>query len=136
MLHNLQFFHFNIHLLSFIFLLLSSSIMRIDDLFIISLYLFEHRIQSFRKVIQRRRSKQWRKKRSERSEDQLNVVFFRSVIELCWLHHRFTSINVISNEDQSIDRNRNETSEVKINSTLCFLDLLLNYADYIINLHR
>ena len=31
---------------------------------------------------------------------------------ICWLHHRVTSINVINNE------NRNETNEVKINSSL------------------
>ena len=110
MLHNRQLFHFNIYLLSFIFLLLFSSIMRIDDLFIISLHLFEHRIQSSRKVIQRRRSKHWRRsKRNERSENQLNVVFFKSVIELCWLHHRFTSINIVNSFiNHSVNSNSND----------------------------
>ena len=101
--------------------------MNIDDLFIISLHLFEHRIQSSRKVIQRRRSKHWRKsrsRRSERSENQLIVTFFRFVIEhsICWLHHRITSINVVNNENQNIDedrdRDRDEANEMKINSSL------------------
>ena len=42
-------------------------------------------------------SRQRRSRRSERSEDQLNAMFFRSVIEhsIRWLHHRSTSINVV-----------------------------------------
>ena len=75
-----------------------------------------------------------KKKRNERNEDQLNVVFFKFVIEhsICWLHHKATSINVINNE------NRDEANEMKINSTLCFsnLSLSIRFVDYIIKLHR
>ena len=80
----------------------------------------------------------WRKKRSRRSKNQLIVTFFKFVIEhsICWLYHKITSINVINNENQNINENRNETNEMKINSTLCFSNLLLSYVDYIINLHR
>ena len=64
-----------------------STIMRIDDLFITSLYLFEHRIQSSREIIYAfvdlQNAERKKKKRSERSEDQLNVTFFKFVIELC-----------------------------------------------------
>ena len=80
-------------------------------------------------ICKTRKEKRRKRKRNERSENQLNVVFFKFVIELCWLHHKVTSINVINNENQNID-------EVKINSALCFSDLLLSYADYIIKLHR
>ena len=82
----------------------------------------------------------WRRRRNRRSENQLSATFFKFVIEhsICWLHHKTTSINVVNSEDQNIDenRNRNEANEMKINSTLCFSNLLLSYADYIINLHR
>ena len=39
------------------------------------------------------------------------------------------------NEDQDIDE-KDEVDEMKINLVLRFLNLLLSYADYIINLHR
>ena len=68
--------------------------MSIDDLFIISLYLHEHRIQSSREVIhafvdlQNAEKKRERKRRrSERNEDQLNVLFFRSAIELQYVDY-------------------------------------------------
>ena len=66
-------------------------------------------------------------------------------LTICLLYH-YIYLNIVfnfleksyKNENQSIDENEdeNETNEVKINSTLCFSNLLLSYVDYIINLHR
>ena len=41
-------------------------------------------------------------------------------------------MSVVDNEDQNIDEDQDEASEVKINSTICFLDL----TDYIIKLFQ
>ena len=118
----------------FIFLLLFFSIMRIDSLFIISLHLSEHRIQLFRKVIHALTDlkKTKTKTKIERSENQLNVMFFKFAIEhsICWLHHKTASINVINSE------NRDEASEVKINSSLRFssfwaFNMLITSQNYI-----
>ena len=103
-----------------------------------------------------------RRRRSERSEDQLTSTFSRSAIEhsICWLHHRATSIDVVDSGDQNIGEDWGEASSVKANSTVCPPDLAdyiigpsgrsegqlnavssrpaieLQYADYIIGLHR
>ena len=88
----------------------------------------------------------WFAKRKEKKKKKTKRAKWRSTqrcvfqicyrASICWLHHRFTSIDVINIENQNIDEDRSETSEVKINSMLCFSDLLLSYVDYIINLHR
>ena len=63
--------------------------MRINDLFVISLHLFEHRIQFFRKVIHAFVDLQnvKKKKKNERNENQLNVVFFKFIIEFQYVDY-------------------------------------------------
>ena len=135
MLHNLQLFHFNIHLL-FFYLLLFSLIMRIDDLFVISIHLSEHRIQFSRKIIHafvdlqnaKKKKEKKKTKRAKWKSTQRCVFQICYRVSICWLHHKSTSINVVNSEDQNIDENQ-------LIATF-FKSLSIQYADYIIKLHR
>ena len=66
----------------------------------------------------REKEKKKKTKRTKWRSTQRCVFQICYRASICWLHHRFTSINVVNSENQNIDENRSETNEVKINSFL------------------
>ena len=139
---------FSLQYSSSIFLLLFSRVMRIDGLSIISLVLLWASYSVFSRS---HTHVDWSEKdkdrdRSETSEVKIfNAMIFR--LRTDWACNRsYTHLSIVFSfleksyrgEDQNIDEDRGEADEVKINSSLRFSSLLLSiqYADYIIELHR